>query len=318
LTFDQLEPGTEYEVVVALNDGGDGFLQPSFRGRAWGPVALKTFPIEGPVRFAAISDASFGDPTTRALIEEIAASQVDFVLHAGDVVDQTEEGVDPYDSYAEKFYDVFEPVLRSVPVYTVPGNHDYDLDIRADDAPFYFRAFPPFPDAAFPGQETAERNQFYGFEHAGVRFLMLDSQVLFGVAGRDVETQWLKERLAESGYRATIVVVHVAPFSSSSVHPTDSQPIRAAWVPLFEQAEVALVISGHFHDYERLEVNDIPYIVTGGGSSTLYAPGAILPQTRMFKRQSHFLLGEIDEDTLTLTAVGVDGQVFDQLTIRLD
>jgi len=317
ITFDDLQPGTDYEVVVALEDDQAHLVQPNFLGRTWGPVILRTQPKDGPVRFAAISDASFGDPTTRALVDEMASADIDFVLHAGDVVDETDEGIDPYDAYAEKFYGVFEPVLRSVPVHTVPGNHDYDLDIRHQGQPFYFHAFPAFPDLNFPGQESAERNQFYGFEVAGVQFLMLDSQVLFGVPGREAETEWLKQRLSQSGYRATIVVVHVAPFSSSAVHPGDSLPVRSQWVPLFEQAHVALVISGHFHDYERLAVNGILYLVVGGGSSTLYAAGNIQPQSQVFKRQSHFVLGEIDGDTLTITAVGLDGQTIDQLKIRL-
>jgi predicted phosphodiesterase len=318
IDFTELKPGTNYKVVVALDDTQDRTLQPNFLGRAWGPVSLRTFSGGGSVRFAAIGDASFGDPTTRALISEMAAASVDFVLHAGDVVDETDEGINPYDSYAAKFYDVFEPVLRTGPVYTVPGNHDYDLDIRYNGEPFYFHAFPPFPDPAFPPQDGDARNQFYEFEVDGVRFLMLDSQVLFGAPGREAETQWLKERLSEPGYRASIVVVHVAPFSSSSVHPQDSLPVRSAWVPLFEQARVAAVISGHFHQYERLAVNGIPYVVTGGGSSTLYAPGEMLPQSQVFRRQSHFLLGEIDSDSLTLTAIGLDGQTIDQLTIQLE
>jgi predicted phosphodiesterase len=316
--FEGLTPGATYRVVVVLEDSQSGLLQPNFLGRAWGPVRVRTLSGIGLLRFAAIGDASFGDPATRSLIGEIAAADVDFVVHAGDVVDETEQGADPYQSYAAKFYDVFEPVLRSVPVYTVPGNHDYDLDIRYNGEPFYFHAFPPFTDAGTTSQPNSGWNQFYEFEAAGVRFLMLDSQVLFGAPGRDAETAWLKDRLSETGYRATMTVVHVAPFSSSSVHPGDSLAVRAGWVPLFEQAHVSLVISGHFHDYERLAVNGIPYVVTGGGSSTLYAPGAMLAQSQVFARRSHFVLGEIGGDTLTLTAIGLDGQSFDRFTIPLE
>lgn len=317
VVFNDLEPGAEYEVVVAVGTDPESPLQPNFLGRAWGPVILRTYPAEGRLRFAVIGDASFGDPTTMALIGEMAEADLDFVLHAGDVVDETDGDVDPYDSYAENFYNVFEPVLRSLPVYTVPGNHDYDLDIRYQGVPFYFHAFPVFPDAAFPGQEAAGRNQFYGFELAGVRFLMLDSQVLFGAPGLEEETVWLQDRLSETGYRATIVVLHVAPFSSSAVHPGDSLPVRNTWVPLLQEAHVTLVFSGHFHQYERLLVNGIPYIVSGGGSSTLYAPGAILPQSQAFRRQSHFVLGELNDDSLSLTAIGPDGQSIDQATVQL-
>jgi len=317
IIFEELLPGSRYRATVALEVGGQELQQPNFLGRAWGPVSFVVPQPEDPLRFGVVGDASFGDPATRALIEQMAGADLDFVLHAGDVVDETELGVNPYDSYSRKFYDTFEPLLRQLPVYTVPGNHDYDLDIRLEDVPFYFRAFPAFPDPEQPGQGTAERNQFYAFESRDIQFVMLDSQVLFGVPGREEEQSWLEERLADTRFKTTIPVMHVAPFSSSSVHPTDSLPVRQAWVPLFETAHVPLVFSGHFHQYERLTVNGITYIVSGGGSSTLYAPGPMLPQSQAFRRQTHFVLCEVNEDTLVLTAVGLGGEVIDGAVLQL-
>jgi len=317
IIFEGLLPGRRYQVIVALGALDQDPQQPSFLGRAWGPVSFVVPQPEGPLRFGVIGDASFGDAATRALIEQMAGADLDFVLHAGDVVDETELGVNPYDAYAEKFYDVFEPLLRELPIYTVPGNHDYELDIRLGEEPFYFRAFPAFPDPEQPGQGTAERNQYYAFESHGIQFVMLDSQVLFGIPGREDERIWLEERLADTRFKATIPVVHVAPFSSSSVHPTDSLPVRQAWVPLFETAHVPAVFSGHFHQYERLSVNGITYIVSGGGSSTLYAPGPMLPQSQEFRRQTHFVLCEVNEDTLVLTAVGLGGEVIDGAVLQL-
>ena len=317
IIFEKLLPGRRFQATVALETPEHDSQQPSFLGRAWGPLSFVVPQPEDSLRFGVIGDASFGDPATRALIEQMAGAGLDFVLHAGDVVDETEPGVNPYDAYAEKFYDVFEPLLRDLPIYTVPGNHDYEFDIRLGEEPFYFRAFPAFPDPEQPGQGTAERNQYYAFESHSIQFVMLDSQVLFGVPGREEERTWLEERLADTRFKATIPIVHVAPFSSSSVHPTDSLPVRQAWVPLFETAHVPAVFSGHFHQYERLSVSGITYIVSGGGSSTLYAPGPLLPQSQEFRRQTHFVLCEVNEDTLVLTAVGLGGEVIDGAVLQL-
>jgi hypothetical protein len=317
LTVDGLTPRMEYEASVALLDEGEAYHQPTFLGRAWGPVRFQTTSEDGPLRFGVIGDASFGDPVTSALIEQMAAADLDFVLHAGDVVDETEQGVDPFDSYARKFYTPFEPLLSRMPVYTVIGNHDYDSDIRWEGEPFYYHAFPPFPDPSFPGQEARATSQYYAFVYRDIQFLMLDSQVLFGSPGRAEQAAWLAERLADPRFRATIPVFHVSPFSSSSVHPDNSLPVQYEWVPLFEEAGVPIVFSAHFHQYERVSHLGTAYIVSGGGSSITYAPGEPHPESVVFARRSHFVLAELEGDRLALSAIAVDGEVIDRVELLI-
>jgi hypothetical protein len=317
ITAGELAPGTDYEVGVALQGEGETYYQPNFLGRAWGPVRFQTMREDGPLRFGVIGDASFGDPVTSALIEQMADANLDFVLHAGDVVDETEQGVDPFDSYARKFYTPFEPLLTQMPVYTVIGNHDYDSDIRWQGEPFYYHAFPPFPDADFPDQEARATSQYYAFAYGDIQFLMLDSQVLFGAPGRAEQADWLAERLADPRFRATIPVFHVSPFSSSSVHPDNSLPVQYEWVPLFDAANVPAVFSAHFHQYERVAHQGTTYIVSGGGSSITYAPGEIHPESVMFARRSHFVLGELDGDRLALSAIAAGGEVIDQVELLI-
>jgi hypothetical protein len=48
------------------------------------------------------------------------------------------------------------------------------------------------------------------------------------------------------------------------------------WVPKFEQSNVALVVRGHAHLYERLFKNGVHYLVAGAGSQTIYGQGEIL------------------------------------------
>ncbi len=132
----------------------------------------------------------------------------------------------------------FAPLLSRMPIYTVPGNHDYDPDIRWNGSPFYDNAFPPFPDPRFPGQEERARNQYYAIVYGDIQFVFLDTQTFYGVPGREPQLAWLTERLADTTYAATIPVFHVAPFTSSSVHPNDGLPVRQTWSPLFEAAGV--------------------------------------------------------------------------------
>ena len=319
LTIQGLHPATSYEIILSLDENGQ-LTQPSFQSRAWTPIQVRTrSEKQRSFRIGIIGDASFGDTATTALIEQMAQTNLDFVLNLGDVVDETSYGVDPFESYAEKFFTPFEPLLHQMPVYTVPGNHDYDADMRYEGQPFYAYVFPPFSEDDPAADDESFTGQFALLPAGDLQILLLDSMTIFGLPGRDAQEAWLAERLADDSFRAAIPVFHVSPYSSSVVHPQDSAFTRAVWVPQFEMAvNVPLVLSGHFHHYERLLVNDITYLVSGGGSSILYAAGPYLPESQVYARQTHFVLLEINEDSLQVSAISVDGTLLDEHSLPLN
>jgi hypothetical protein len=59
-------------------------------------------------------------------------------------------------------------------------------------------------------------------------------------------------------------------------------------------------------------------IVSGGGSSTLYVPGERIPESVAYRRQTHFVLVEIDEGMIRLTAIGLGGEIIDQAEIPVE
>ena len=247
----------------------------------------------------------------------ISEQDLDFIIHTGDVVYEI-DGTNPADSYMRKFFQPFKPLLQKWPIYTVLGNHDYDSTLKWEGMLFYDSAFPSFSNTDFSYPATRRKNQYYAFVYQDIQFIMLDTHVFAGAEGRNEQDQWIDERLADSSYRITIPVFHVAPFSSSIVHPDDGIPVRYSWNWRFDNAKVPLVLSGHFHHYERLISNDINYIVSGGGSSTLYAQGETLPESKTFARKSHFVYLEIYEDHINISAISVEGETIDQSTISLD
>ena len=287
LTAEGLFPGAAYEAQVLLGNEMDGFQQPSFDGKDWGTIQFQSMPDPWPLRAGVLGDASFGDEATQSLVNIIAAQDLDFVIHTGDVVYETDSS-DVFNSYIQKFFQPFSPLLHQGPIYTVLGNHDYDFAVRWEGAPFYDYAFPPFPDPNFGYPETRRANQYYAFSYKDIQFLMLDTHVFAGADDRTDQDVWMDERLADPRFRVTIPVFHVAPYSSSVVHPDDGLPVRYSWNWRFEDANVPLVLSGHFHHYERLFANGITYIVSGGGSSTLYAQGESLPESQNYARKDSF------------------------------
>jgi len=316
ILLEDLQPGAVYMVAVGLGDE-DALQQPAFRGEHWGPVRLRTLSGQETVRVGVIGDASFGDPATEALVRLMAGLDLDFVIHTGDVVAEIQDNRDPVEAYAIKFYQTLAPLLHQLPVYTVPGNHDYDAAARWQDSIFYYYAFPPFTDPLFPESPQEGKQQYYAFAVQGIQFMMLDTQVIFGQPGREAQEAWMAERLADERFHHTIPVFHVPPFFSGSVHPNDQLPVRASWHPDFAAARVPLAISGHSHHYERLQVDGITYIVSGGGSGILYAAGEILPESQIYARRTHFVLLEITPGRIDLSAIDIDGEVFDQTFISL-
>lgn len=316
IDLEGLTPGAAYQVKVLLGTDESNLEQPSFGEKIWGGVDFNTTG-EIPLRVGILGDASFGDKATSQLVELMAGMQLDFVIHTGDVVYETDSS-DLFSSYLDKFYTPFAPLLHKGPVYTVMGNHDYDASVQWQGAPFYDYAFPPFEDPTFEYPADRRGNQYYAIAAGDMQFLMLDSQAIFGEGGREGQDIWLKERLADPRFRYTIPVFHVSPYSSSIVHPDDGTPVRQSWNYLFEGGHVPLVLSGHFHHYERLSANDITYIVSGGGSSILYAQGAPRPESHIYVPRTHFVLLEVYQDRIELRAISKEGEMFDQATIQIN
>jgi hypothetical protein len=91
--------------------------------------------------------------------------------------------------------------------------------------------------------------------------------------------------------------------------------VRRAWSPLFEEADVPLVLAGHDHDYQRsIPQNGVTYIVSGGGSKLR------LVGRQDFTAVSESILHYVDllvyQDRLEGRTIDHDGNLVDSFTIR--
>jgi hypothetical protein len=318
VVLDGLAPGVEYRAAVGLAAGGGEYLQPPFVEQPWGSVRFRTASRREPLRFGVVGDSGFAQQVTFDLAQEMAAYDLDFVLHTGDLVYHADENANPPSAFALKWFLPFAPLLRSMPVYPVVGNHDLDAATYWEDAPYYYYAFPPFSDPLFGPSTFEGRSQWYAFAYGNIQFLMLDTQTFFGEAGRSEQDLWLIDRLSDGRFAYTIPVLHVPPYSSGLHGDTDSLPPRLVWSQMFETTNVPLAFSGHDHDYERLLANGITYIVSGGGSATLYELESQLPESQFFAQRTHFVLAEVYGDRIELSAIGLEGEVFDRAVIPLE
>ena len=317
IRLEGLISGADYQVVVGLTAGDNLYQSPNYRGGDWGLVNFHTLGGEEPLRIGVIGDSGLGEESTLALAEQMASHNLDFVLHTGDVVYLMNNHPDPFEAYAEKYYKPLAPLLHEMPIYPVVGNHDIERATLWEDRPFYYYAFPPFVTPAFSPSDFNGQNQWYAVAYGRIQFLMLDTQTLFGEDGLAEQSTWLEERLADERYDFTILVFHVPPYSSGP-HADEGLIVEQIWGHFFISDQIPVVFSGHEHFYERLEVDGITYMISGGGSSVLYNMVEQHPQSQVFFREMHFVLMEIFADGIEISIITEDGELLDQINIPLE
>ena len=164
-----------------------------------------------------------------------------------------------------------------------PGNHEIEFGNGPEGLASYLTRY-TLPDNGVPGF----RGRWYSFRVSSVLFVSLDAgDVVFQDAGplvagpdplepapasgtgsipagtsfyvrgysRGAQTAWLERTLAaarrDTSIDWIIVQMHQDAMSSSATGNGSDLGIRQAWLPLFDQYEVDLVLSGHDRDYER-------------------------------------------------------------------
>jgi hypothetical protein len=284
--------------------------------------AFTTAPLTGTgtVRFIAFGDSGVGSTAQRQLASRMTADTFNLALHAGDIAygNSGGSGGGSYRQFDDWVFGIYGPWMRSRPLFPSIGNHENEV-----------AAARPYRDvfvlprhgatAAFP--DHAER--FYSFDYGPVHFVSLDTETAFQtLARRQAQLAWLDADLAATAQPWKVVFFHRPPYSASPHHGSDLA-IRAAFAPIFEARGVQLVISAHEHDYERTrplrdhtaDGQAVTYVVTGGGGAPLH-PSGIGPWTAFSASRHHYMRGLVVNCNMSLSAVGLDGVVFDRVVLN--
>lgn len=244
-----------------------------------------------PVRIAVLGDSGEGRPDQETLVEQITSVPFDLLLHVGDMA--YDSGT--FEEFEKNFFEFYEDVLVSFPMFPAPGNHEY----WTDDAAPYRGVF------HLPNNE-----RWYSFDWGDVHFVALDTEK----AGEASQQQWLDEDLASNERKWTVAFLHMSPYSSGS-HGSEAS-VQEAFSPIFERHKVDLVLSGHDHHYERVKPQGgVNYIVTGGGGAATY-PVEPTEITAFAEEVIHFVYVEVTEGQLVAHAIDGSGREFDQLYIE--
>lgn len=163
----------------------------------------------------------------------------------------------------------------------------------------------------------------YSFRYGPIFVVVLDSQVLPNGLPEHVDQEtFLAAQLQTDAARDAsfrIVSFHQGPFTNSSGNGTDGNVgAREVWVPLMEAGGVDLVITGHYHGYQRgTAPSGITYVTVGGGGSTLledtYAFWDFLDEVALTWQYS---VMEVDGDTLTFSTHDLDDVLIDSFSLH--
>jgi hypothetical protein len=250
-----------------------------------------------PVRSGFVTFGDFGGgPAQRAVASAMyrwaAGHRVDALVTTGDNVYERGEP----QRFGAQLDRPYRQLRRTRPLWVTLGNHDEVAGHGA--AQLRHLGLPRLP---------------YVKTLPGVQLLFLD-----GNRPDRAQAAWLEARLARPGPRFRVVVFH-QPAWSCSTHGS-SREVDRWWVPVLERNRVALVLNGHDHNYQRfVSTAGVNYVVTGGGGKQLYpvtrCPSGT-PRRVAAVARNHFTAVEVRQRSLTVRAVGGNGQVIDRVVIR--
>ena len=153
------------------------------------------------------------------------------------------------EQFQSALFNSFEDIIANTVLWPVYGNHD-------DRRRAYFKIF-TLPENAEAGGVASHTENYYSIDYSNVHFVMLDSQASDRSATGKMAI-WLKSDLAKNSKPWLIAAFHHPPYSKGTHDSDDSfdsdgrmQDMRKNIVPILEQADVDLVLSGHSHMYER-------------------------------------------------------------------
>ena len=223
------------------------------------------------------------------------------------------------------FFTYFQPyryIVNRIPVHPCIGNHDGNETEVNDDRDQIMDNF--FLAERLLGEEAAGRASigpglFYRFRYGSdVELIALDTSRRFLLFGerffRHVNHQPFLEAAFPPGGGAgaprwRVVFSHHPPYCAGP-HYGNSRSSIERLVPLYRRSGVALVLSGHEHNFQHSLADGIHYFVTGGGGKVREGTPETTAEahTVSWAARAHFLLVRFSERSAQVVPVGEDGR----------
>lgn len=277
-----------------------------------------------------VKDGEYQDLVAHEMLNQLSVKETDcpqFCYHLGDVVYFT--GL--HDDYYAQFYEPYSHYTP--PIFSIPGNHDGEVDdpsiqTSLDGWVDYFMQAKPDVD---PISKDAPRvglslpNVYWTFVTPFATFVGLYTNVPEGGSIDSVQQQWVTNEFATAPKELPLIfALHHPIYSFDVFHSGSSKMADVLENAIRDTGRVPnLVLSGHVHDYQRIEQtiapNTVtPFIVSGnGGYHNLHRihskPGDKAPDTGAILKYGQdkawgFLTVTIDDKTISGISTEIDKQ----------
>ena len=305
--LEDLLPGVRYRYRI-LGAGHDS-----------GEHEFRTLPeAPGTYRFIALGDVRSRPDVWRRVAGRIHRDETEalFIVGTGDYPADGRQ----YSQWIDQFFEPGRDLLAGMPLWPAIGNHERtrqyvsDPPAREAEASHFFSLF------ELPGNE-----RWYRVDYQYLTLLVLDSNSQMGPGHEQYE--WLRQQLRAPRHRYTVAAFHHDPVTSGPHGRLLSDGTMREWpldqarrflMPLFEHYGVDLVLNGHDHIYERSEKDGVYYVVTGGGGAPLYEIDVVdNPYQQVAHSANHYVGIDVAPSSLTLSAIGVDGELLDWFVIAV-
>ncbi len=248
-----------------------------------------------PIKVVTFADEQ-GPSVFRQHIAHIAARDPDMLIFNGDLMNDG-TSITQWQDY---WFGPFEVAnfSQTTPVLFSRGNHDGETAIV-------------YTYSNLPGNEA-----WFAFTYGNVRFIFLDTNI-----NSTTQTDWLKFELTSKecqNAQFRIVSFHKSPYTDlwNGGGYTGEAWVASTWLPLFEQHGVDIIMTGHTHAYLRGDLNGVMHTIVGGAGGTIdverVATWGIFDVTLSV---FHYVIFEVDGNTLTWTARNLNDQVIDSFTL---
>jgi hypothetical protein len=238
----------------------------------------------------------YGDNRTnyeihQQIVNEILKLAPVMVFNTGDLVEDGNNA-----TQWEIFNEITYTLRNESEFYPAIGNHERNSDL-------YYENF-----------ELPNNEQWYTVDYDSIHFVVLDSNV--DISTTSEQYIWLERDLEANASQADFLVAifHHPPFTVGK--HSEASELQTTIVPLFEKYGVDIAFNGHDHNYQRNFVNDVYYIVTGGGGAPLYDQTTEKSYNQKFVKSYHFCTLEIEDINMIVKAFDENSNLIDEFTIE--
>lgn len=264
-------------------------------------------PEKEEISFSFWGDSQGGWNTFSLFAQKMAGFNDDFSLGLGDLVADGSR-----DSEWASFRKAIEPLQKKMPLFFIPGNHDYDG--------YYDDLIPLNYLKHITGKNSGKT--YYDFYVGKAAFIALDPNGNFPLSIDITQQRWMLKTMQSRKWKEAdwrFVVIHQVPYGQGWEGYEGDHFIRTLIDTLANPQKIDFVLSGHIHDYERLTKkygdHSTTFVISGGAGGGI-EPKESNPTPVMDRliKQHHFGRMTLRKNKAIMYIYDINGDIIDQLT----